>query len=153
VVDDGLGGGIGDGLLRFGALLAAAAILALGIIQRQGNTDARWLLALAASAPFFVILLWPRLPDDLPTFNRTVVRLGTLLGVAFLLTSIHLVRLQVIRGEELATTTRTTASGDIVANPRLLLQEETRQRGRIVDRVGNVMAGVEPMPDGTFMRT
>jgi penicillin-binding protein A len=153
VVDDGLGGGIGDGLLRFGALLAAAAILALGIIQRQGNTDARWLLALAASAPFFVILLWPRLPADLPTFNRTVVRLGTLLGVAFLLTSIHLVRLQVIRGEELATTTRTTASGDIVANPRLLLQEETRQRGRIVDRVGNVMAGVEPMPDGTFMRT
>ena len=30
------------------------------------------------------MLLWPRLPENLPTFNRTVVRLGTLLVVALL---------------------------------------------------------------------
>ena len=98
--DDGLGGGVGGGLLRFGAFLAAAAVLALGLLARGDAADRRWLLALAVSAPFFVILFWPRLPRALPAFNRTVVRLGTLLVVAFLLTNIHLVRIQVVRGAD-----------------------------------------------------
>ena len=108
--DDGLGGGVGGGLLRFGAFLAAAAVLALGLLARGDAADRRWLLALAVSAPFFVILFWPRLPRDLPAFNRTVVRLGTLLVVAFLLTSIHLVRIQVVRGAAMARDTRTAPS-------------------------------------------
>lgn len=151
--DDGLGGGIGSGLARFGAFLAAAAILALGILQRQGNTDARWLLALAASAPFFVMLLWPRLPRDLPTFNRTVVRIGTLLVVAFLLTSIHLVRLQVVRADELAHASRPTAAGEIVANQRTLIDQLRQQRGRIVDRNGQILADTTITPEGYALRT
>lgn len=150
--DDGLGGGVGIGLARFGAGLAAGAILALGILQREGNTDARWLLALAASAPFFVILLWPRLPRDLPTFNRTVVRLGTLLVVAFLLTSIHLVRLQVVRADALARETRITAGGDTVTNQRILLEQLRRQRGRIVDRNGQLLADTAISPEGYALR-
>ncbi len=150
--DDGLGGGIASGLARFGASLAAGAILAFGLLQRQGNTDARWLLALAASAPFFVILLWPRLPRDLPTFNRTVVRLGTLLVVAFLLTSIHLVRLQVVRADDLASETRVTAGGETVANQRILLEQLRRQRGRIVDRNGQLLADTAISPDGYALR-
>lgn len=151
--DDGLGGGTGIGLLRFGALLAAAAILGLGIVQREGNTDARWLLALVASAPFFVLLLWPRLPRNLPTFNRTVVRLGTLLVVAFLLTSIHLVRLQVIRAEELAAESRPTANGDTVVNQRILIEQLRQQRGRIVDRNGQILADTTITPDGFALRS
>ena len=83
--DDGLGGNNGSGVVRFAALLVAGVILALGLLQDRPNADAIWLVALAASAPCFALLLWPRLPRDLPTFNRTVVRLGTLLVVAFLL--------------------------------------------------------------------
>jgi peptidoglycan glycosyltransferase len=150
--DDGLGGGIGSGLARFGALLAAGAILAFGLLQRQGNTDARWLLALAASAPFFVILFWPRLPRDLPTFNRTVVRIGTLLVVAFLLTSIHLVRLQVVRADDLAHETHVTTDGDTVANQRILLEQLRSQRGRIVDRNGQILADTEITPEGYALR-
>jgi peptidoglycan glycosyltransferase len=150
--DDGLGGGIGSGLARFGALLAAGAILAFGLLQRQGNTDARWLLALAASAPFFVILFWPRLPRDLPTFNRTVVRIGTLLVVAFLLTSIHLVRLQVVRADDLAHETHVTTGGDTVANQRILLEQLRSQRGRIVDRNGKLLADTETTPEGYALR-
>lgn len=151
--DDGLGGGIGSGLARFGAFLAAAAILALGLLQRQGNTDARWLLALAASAPFFVLLFWPRLPRDLPTFNRTVVRIGTLLVVAFLLTSIHLVRLQVVRADELSHARQPTADGEIVANQRALIDQLRQQRGRIVDRNGQILADTTVTPEGYALRT
>jgi len=151
--DDGLGGGIGIGLVRFGAFLAAGAILALGLLQRQGNTDARWLLALAASAPVFVILFWPRLPRDLPTFNRTVVRIGTLLVVAFLLTSVHLVRLQVVRADELSQASQPTASGEIVANQRTLIGQLRQQRGRIVDRNGQVLADTTITPEGYALRS
>ena len=96
--DDGLGGGVGGGLARLGAFLAAAGILALGLLARGDAADRRWLLALLASAPFIAILLWPQLPRGLPAFNRTVVRLGTLLVVAFLLTRLHLVRIPAVRG-------------------------------------------------------
>ncbi len=150
--DDGLGGGVGSGMLRLGAFLAAAAILGLGLVQREGNIDARWLLALAVSAPFFVVLLWPRLPRNLPTFNRTVVRLGTLLVVAFLLTSIHLVRLQVIRADELATESRPTANGDTVVNQRILLEQLRQQRGRIVDRNGQMLADTTITAEGYALR-
>lgn len=150
--DDGLGGGITDGLLRFGAFLAASAILALGLLARGGNTDVRWLAALALSAPFFVILFWPRLPYDLPTFNRTVVRLGTLLVVAFLLTSIHLVRLQVVRADELRRQAGEAPNGDVVANPRLLDETLRRQRGKIFDRNGKLLADTEASPQGFAIR-
>ena len=138
--------------MRFGALLVAAAILGFGLLQREGNTDARWLLALAASGPCFAILLWPRLPHNLPIFNRTVVRLGTLLVVAFLLMSIHLVRLQVVHADELATMTRTTDDGDIVANQRQLLNQLRQQRGKIYDRNGQVLADTLITPEGDALR-
>ena len=152
VSDDGLGGGVSGGLARFGALLVASVILAFGLLQREGNTDARWLIALAASGPCFALLLWPRLPNNLPIFNRTVVRLGTLLVVAFLLVSIHLVRLQVVKADELATTTRTTDSGDVIANQRTLLDQLQQQRGAIYDRNGQVLADTELTPEGLAVR-
>jgi peptidoglycan glycosyltransferase len=152
VSDDGLGGGAIGGMVRFGALLVAAAILGFGLLQREGNTDARWLLALAASGPCFTLLLWPSLPANLPTFNRTVVRLGTLLVVAFLLVSIHLVRLQVVRADELATMTRETDSGDIVANQRLLIDALRQQRGNIYDSTGKVLADTIVTPEGYAIR-
>jgi penicillin-binding protein A len=139
-------------LVRFGALLVAAAILGFGLLQREGNTDARWLLALAASAPCFAVLLWPSLPENLPTFNRTVVRLGTLLVVAFLLVSIHLVRLQVVHADELATMRRTTDGGDVVANQRQLLDQLRQQRGKIYDTRGQVLADTEMTPEGYAVR-
>jgi peptidoglycan glycosyltransferase len=139
-------------VVRFGALLVAAAILGFGLLQREGNADARWLLALAASGPCFAILLWPRLPENLPTFNRTVVRLGTLLVVAFLLVSIHLVRLQVVRADELASMTATTDSGDIVANQRQLLEQLRQQRGNIYDSTGKVLADTIITPEGYALR-
>lgn len=150
--DDGLGGGVVDGLLRFGAFLAASAILALGLLARQGNADIRWLLALAASAPFFAILFWPRLPYDLPVFNRTVVRLGTLLVVAFLLTSIHLVRIQIVRADAMRHQSGEATNGDIVANPRLLDETLRRQRGKIYDRNGKVLADTEITQQGFAVR-
>lgn len=152
MADDGLGGGVNGGVARFGALLVAAAILGFGLLQREGNSDARWLIALAASGPFFALVLWPRLPRNLPTFNRTVVRLGTLLVVAFLLTSIHLVRLQVVRADELATMTRTTDDGGVVANQRQLLGQLRGQRGAIYDRNGEVLARTELAADGRAIR-
>ncbi|HEX5506234.1 MAG TPA: penicillin-binding transpeptidase domain-containing protein [Thermomicrobiales bacterium] len=150
--DDGLGGGVGGGLLRFGAFLATAGILALGLLARGDGADRRWLLALAASAPFLALLLWPRLPRDLPTFNRTVVRLGTLLVVAFLLTSIHLVRLQIVRADALAHQSGTAANGDVVANPRLFDERLREQRGEIIDRNGKVIAGTSLTPRGYTVR-
>jgi peptidoglycan glycosyltransferase len=150
--DDGLGGGVGGGLLRFGAFLAAAAVLALGLLARGDAADRRWLLALAVSAPFFVILFWPRLPRGLPAFNRTVVRLGTLLVVAFLLTSIHLVRIQLVRGAAMARDTRTAPNGDVIANPRDREEKLRLQRGQIVDRNGKVLAGTLVTPDGYAIR-
>lgn len=139
-------------MVRFGALLVAAAILGFGLLQREGNTDARWLIALAASGPCFAMLLWPRLPENLPTFNRTVVRIGTLLVVAFLLVSIHLVRLQVVRADELASMTRTTDDGDVVANQRQLLDQLRQQRGKIYDSTGKVLADTIMTPEGYAVR-
>lgn len=152
MADDGLGGGVSGGLARFGALLVAAAILAFGLLQREGNTDARWLVALAASGPCFAMLLWPRLPRNLPIFNRTVVRLGTLLVVAFLLVSIHLVRLQVVKADALATMTRTSDQGDVIANQRTLLDQLRQRRGAIYDRNGQVLADTEVTPEGYAVR-
>lgn len=150
--DSGLGGGIGGGLARFGALLAAGAILALGLLARGADADRRWLLALLFSAPFLIVLFWPRLPRAVPPFSRTVVRLAMLLVVLFLLTSIHLVRLQVVQGAALAHESREVSGGDIVANPRLREEGLRLQRGKILARDGQVLAGTLVTPDGYAIR-
>lgn len=150
--DSGLGGGIGAGLARFGALLAAGAILALGLLARGDDADRRWLLALLFSAPFLIVLFWPRLPRAVPPFSRTVVRLTMLLVVVFLLTSIHLVRLQVVQGAALAHESRVVTGGDVVANPRLREEGLRLRRGQIFARDGQVLAGTLVTPDGYAIR-
>ena len=82
-------------LLKLPAALGLIVALGFGFVD---GGDQVWLLMLAVSGCLLAVLLWPRRAPGQPAFNRTVQRLATLFLIGFILTSIQLVRQQVVLG-------------------------------------------------------
>ena len=80
-------------LLKLPAALGLVVALGFGFFD---GADQVWLLMLAVSGVLLALLLWPRRAPGQPVFSRTVQRLATLLLIGFILTSVQLVRQQVI---------------------------------------------------------
>lgn len=98
-------------------------------------------------------LLWPGPAEPEETaLGANVRRLGTLLLVAFFLIGAQLLHLQVVAAEAVRTRVAHLSSGEVVADPRPVLEERRVQRGRMFDRNGTLLATTEVTPGGWARR-
>ncbi|MGC8874901.1 MAG: penicillin-binding transpeptidase domain-containing protein, partial [Chloroflexia bacterium] len=110
----------------------------------------------AAGAAILLLLfalLWPGAAEpEETTLGANVRRLGALLLVAFLLIGAQLLHLQVVAAEAVRTRVAHLSSGEVVADPRPVLEERRVQRGRIFDRNGTLLAATEGTAGGWARR-
>ncbi len=139
-------------LLRRTALLLFCVTVLYGLWWESSASDARWLSLLLGGWLLLVVAFWPRLPAGTSTVNRTVLRTATLLASVFAVLSIQLVRLQVVQSRATVRRVGTDAmSNEVIANPRLQLDDLTIHRGSVFDRHGAVLAETT-VSEGTARR-
>lgn len=126
--------------LRTIGFLAFLALVGYGLWASDGITDGRWLATLGAAWLFLVLALWASLPRTLPLFNRTTIRTALLLTSVFVVLSVQLVRIQIVRGDAVAGRVARSPGGDTIANPRAIADDLRVARGEIVDRTGRTIA-------------
>jgi peptidoglycan glycosyltransferase len=129
-------------------LLGLAVALYFGL---NDQSDQVWLLMLAVSGGLLTLFFWPRRAPGQPVFNRSVQRLATLLLVGFILTSIHLVRQQVLLAPTISARSEVAAGDRVVSDPRRRQELLQTRRGTIYDSTGQVLAGVDVV-EGNYVR-
>ena len=127
--------------MRRAAALLCIALIAYGLWARGGISDARWLAILGTSWLLLIVALWPSLPPRLPTFARTTVRTAVLLVSVFVILSVQLVRIQIVLGDVTAERVASDpVTHEVIANPRLQIDDLSIRRGRVFDRNGALLA-------------
>ncbi len=127
--------------MRRVAALLFAAVVAYGLWARGGISDARWLALLGTSWLLLLVALWPALLPTLPTFARTTIRTAILLATVFAILSLQLLRIQIVQSEATVERIGTDpVSHEVIANPRLQVDDLTTRRGRVFDRNGAILA-------------
>lgn len=127
--------------LRLLAALGFGTVVAYGLAWRDGISDARWLGLLAAGWLLLLLAAWPRLPATTPTFNRTALHTATLIVTVFVVLSVQLVRIQIVASR--ATVERVATdplSAEVIANPRIQIDDLEIRRGTVRDRRGTILA-------------
>jgi penicillin-binding protein A len=140
-------------LSRAAAFVAAMLIFAYGMLFTETHSDTMWLLMLAISACLLMYALIPRLSHEIPHVNGTIVTIGAVFVVGFLLMSVQLVRIQIVQSAEISDRTATVADGSVVLDPRKRIQDADISRGRIFTRDGALVADTTLRSDGSFART
>jgi len=134
------------------AAVAAITLIAVGLAFQGGITDTRWLAILGIA---WILLLFAsrlRLPQSLPTFNRSLIRTTLVIATVFIIISAQLVRIQVVQSDETYYRTAADPDGEVIGNPRIANSELGIERGEIFDRNGELIAGTDR--DGNvFVRT
>jgi len=130
----------------------AFAMLAAALTFSNRLTDNQWLLVLGAAWLLLLVASRLRLPQRLPTFNRSLIRTALVIATVFIIISAQLVRLQIVDSDTTVSRTAVAPDGEILGNPRLANSELSVQRGEIFDRNGEVIAGTEPEGDA-YLRT
>ena len=133
-------------LLRAIAMVGALTAIGYGLTAGADWSDRRWLEALAVSGLLLLLAWWPSRTGYLSIFNRSTLRLGTILLVVFTLISIQLVRVQIVQSSRTLDRQEIAPSGQVVENPRDRILENVDRRGAIYDRNGVVLA--EQQSDG-----
>jgi len=126
--------------LRFLCILAALAIIGVGLFTSEELSDARWLGLLAIA--WILLLFGTRMPigPDVPTFNRAVLRTAMTLASMFAIISAQLVRIQVVQSDATYNKTAKDPTGETISNPRKTSAELSAPRGKIYDRNGTLVA-------------
>jgi peptidoglycan glycosyltransferase len=137
-------------VLKLPAALGLIVALAFGFID---GADQVWLLMLAVSGCLLAVLLWPRRAPGQPVFSRTVQRLATLLLIGFILTSVQLVRQQVLLAPTISAKSQLVDGDRLVADPRRRNELLQTRRGTIYDNTGQALAGSEVVAGGYARRT
>ncbi len=127
--------------IRVPAAVIAVLLLGWGLYSIDDVSDERWLSILGLAWVLLLVATTVRLPS-MPVFARSVIRTALVLATVFAIISVQLIRIQVVRQDEIAYRTAVTADGtDAIANPRIVLTPLETRRGEIVDRDGAVIAG------------
>lgn len=127
-------------LIRALAMLGALGAIVYGLQVGSAWSDRRWLQALSVAGILLIIAWWPSGTRRFSTFNRSLLRLSTILLVAFALISVQLVRVQIVQSERTLERSQVTESGEVIMNPRARLEADPKLRGSILDRNGTVLA-------------
>jgi len=139
--------------IRLAAFVGAMLVIAYGFSGTEEQADQIWLMLLLAAGVLLAIAWWPRGTRALPVFNRTILRWSAIILVCFTLVSIQLVRVQVVESSRISNRIAEAPNGEIASNPRHRLQSLEKQRGKIFDREGRVLADTVELEDGTYART
>lgn len=139
--------------LRASAGFGAGLLIVWGLTQGGDASERTWLWVLAGAGVLLAFALWPSRSRALPAFGRAMLRWVSLLSVAFLLVSVQLVRVQIVDSGRTLDRVETTASGDVVMNPRRRLAEFDEWRGRILASDGTTLAETVRGEDGSWQRT
>lgn len=126
-------------MMRAILTLAAFALLGVGLWRAEDWDYGRWMIAMAIAGALLAISWWPTTGRGMPIFNRTLLSWATILAVIFFLVTVQLVRIQIVRGDEIANRTVVAPNGDIAQNPRVTSANADVQRGSILDRDGQVI--------------
>jgi penicillin-binding protein A len=140
-------------LSRAAAFTGALMILAFGMLQTSTHSDILWLLLLAFSAALLLYAILPRMHESIPHVNSTIVSIGAVFIVGFLLMTVQLVRIQIVESAEISGASTTVADGSVVRDPRLRTLDSDVSRGRIFTQDGALVADTERRADGSFART
>lgn len=128
-------------LVRVIAALASLALVAWGLYAIDDVSDARWLSILGVAWLLLLLASYVRLPA-MPQLSRSIIRTALVFATVIAIISVQLIRIQVINQDDIVYRTALTADGtDALANPRVVLSPLETQRGEIVDRDGEVIAG------------
>jgi peptidoglycan glycosyltransferase len=116
-------------------------IAGFGLAARESITDAQWLGLLWLSWVPLLVAVWPELPETVPPFGRSVLRMTIVFLSIMTLFAVQLLRVQVVMSDSIAHRSGIDpATGDVVSNPLLVSEALTTQRGTIYDRDGTVLA-------------
>jgi len=126
--------------IRTIAGLASVGLIAAGLTGGDDLSDARWLAILGVSWILLLIAGWERLPNTVPAARRTTIQTAIVLASVFALLSAQLVRIQVVHQGATVDRVATAPNGEIIANPRRQGIGLGEERGRILDRSGEVLA-------------
>lgn len=134
-------------LLRTVSIIGAAALIGWGLLISDEISDARWLALLFGAWILLILGTRIRLPRNLPTFNRTLVRVALVVATVFIVISAQLVRIQLVEQDAIYYRTGIDQAGEVISNPRLVNQQLDFERGRIYDRNGVVLADTVQQDD------
>ncbi|HEU0114271.1 MAG TPA: penicillin-binding transpeptidase domain-containing protein [Thermomicrobiales bacterium] len=125
-------------------------IVVVGLALGDRIDQRAWLAMLAAAWLLGLVAIWPGLPPEIGGDARRAVQTTIVVGSAFVLIAVQLLRTQVVLGVGIAHRAAIDpTTGAVVSNPRLAADLGSG-RGRIVDRNGTVLA--ETVDDGDFPR-
>ncbi len=137
---------------RFLATVAAVTLIVYGMASTNENANKFWLFCLAGAGVALLLAWWPSGTRTLPIFNRTMLRWGTIVVVAFFLMTVQLVKVQVVESDQTYNRIVLTESGDVFQNPRVNMETSRQRRGSVLDRDGSVLAESVRREDETFER-
>src|SRR5215217_3260042 len=123
--------------LRTVELIAAVALIALGLWRRDGISDGQWLALLAGSWVLLLLAVWPYSSKHTQSTERSIAKIGLVLASVFVLLAVQLARIQVIK--QASTIGRRAVdprTDEVIANPREVNGDLQIDRGRILDRTG-----------------
>jgi peptidoglycan glycosyltransferase len=134
--------------VRVLAAIASLSLIAWGLYSIDDVSDARWLSILGVAWLLLLAATYVRLPA-MPQFSRSLIRTALVFATVIAIISVQLIRIQVIKQDDIAYRTALTADGsDALANPRVVLTPLETRRGEILDRDGAVIAGT--VQDGDY---
>ena len=121
-------------------MIGALAAIGYGLTAGTDWSDRRWLEALGVAGLLLLVAFWPGQTSYLSIFNRSTLRLGTVLLVVFTLITVQLVRVQIVQSSRTLDRQEIAPGGQVVQNPRDRILENVDRRGSILDRDGVVLA-------------
>ncbi|MDQ3653739.1 MAG: penicillin-binding protein 2 [Chloroflexota bacterium] len=132
--------------------VVAFAMLTLALIFTDRLSSNQWLLVLGAAWILLLVASRTRLPQRLPTFNRSLIRTTLVIATVFIVISAQLVRIQIVDSNVTYSRTAVAPDGEILGNPRVATSELSIERGEIFDRNGVAIAETEREGD-IYVRT
>jgi penicillin-binding protein A len=139
-------------LSRAAAFTLAFMIFAYGMLFTETHSDVVWLILLLISGALLLYAIVPRMRSSVPHVNSTIVSIGAVFVVGFLLMSVQLVRIQIVESAEISSRTATVADGSVVQDPRRRTRDADISRGRILTQDEQVVAETTHRDDRTFAR-
>ncbi len=127
--------------VRVAAFALGALLLGLAFAGSSDPGDLRGLAALVGGGALLAVALWPAIPHDPLSMDRPMLSVTFALLAIFGMLSAQTLRFQVLGGKSIAERAISDpVTGDVIANPRQFSSQLSPDRGRILDRDGNVIA-------------
>ncbi len=140
-------------LSRAAAFTGAIILLVFGMLYTETHSDVAWLLLLLFCGILMMYAILPRMSDSVPHVNSTIVSIGAICMVGFLLMTVQLVRIQIVQADEISQRSASVADGSVVQDPRNRTRDRDVARGRILTRDEDVVADTVEREGRVFERT